>query len=183
MQPDLARFTGRVFRAHHPMWAGDALSGMGAARQGGRFNRVGTPALYTSCDPMTALAEAQQAFPFKPQPMTLVAYDVDCERMADLTRSPVLEVLGIAQADLACGWESLADLGVTPPTWKLADRLIGESVSGVVAPSYAPGVGADATNAVFWRTQDTCRVEVIDDFRRLAPRLDTSNITCPAESR
>ena len=175
MQLDLARFTGRVYRAHHPMWAGDALSGMGAARHGGRFNRVGTPALYTSSDPMTAWAEAQQAFPFKPQPMTLVAYDVDCERMVDLTRPSVLGELGFSSGDLACGWEGLADLGTTPPTWKLADRLIGKNVSGVVVPSYAPGAGVGATNAVFWRTEGACRVEVIDDFRRLPLGPGTSD--------
>ena len=173
MQLDLARFAGRVYRAHHPMWAGDALSGMGAARHGGRFNRVGTPALYTSSDPMTAWAEAQQAFPFKPQPMTLVVYDVDCERMVDLTRPSVLGVLGFTLADLACGWEDLADLDITPPTWKLADRLIGENVSGVVASSYAPGAGVGATNAVFWRTEGDCRVEAIDDFRRLPDGFGT----------
>ena len=157
------------------MWAGDALSGMGAARHGGRFNRVGTPALYTSRDPMTAWAEAQQAFPFKPQPMTLVAYDVDCERMVDLTRPSVLRQLGSTPADLACGWEGLADLGIEPPTWTLADRLIGENVSGVVAPSYAPGAGAGATNVVFWRTEGACRVEAIDDFHRLPLGLGTSD--------
>ena len=175
MQLDLARFTGRVYRAHHPMWAGDALSGMGAARHGGRFNRVGTPALYTSSDPMTAWAEAQQAFPFKPQPMTLVAYDVNCERMVDLTRPSILRVLGFTSADLACGWEGLADLGIDPPTWMLADRLIRENVSGLVAPSYAPGAGLGATNVVFWRTEGDCRVEVIDDFRRLADGAGASD--------
>lgn len=175
MPLDLTRFIGRVYRAHHPMWAGDALSGMGAARHGGRFNRVGTPALYTSRDPMTAWAEAQQAFPFKPQPMTLVAYDVDCERMVDLTRPSVLRQLGSTPADLACGWEGLADLGIEPPTWTLADRLIGENVSGVVAPSYAPGAGAGATNVVFWRTEGACRVEAIDDFHRLPLGLGTSD--------
>ena len=175
MPLDLTRFIGRVYRAHHPMWAGDALSGMGAARHGGRFNRVGTPALYTSRDPMTAWAEAQQAFPFKPQPMTLVAYDVDCERLVDLTRPSVLRQLGSTPADLACGWEGLADLGIEPPTWMLADRLIGENVSGVVAPSYAPGAGAGATNVVFWRTEGACRVEAIDDFHRLPLGLGTSD--------
>ena len=175
MKLDLVRFTGRVYRAHHPMWAGDALSGTGAARHGGRFNRVGTPALYTSRDPLTAWAEAQQAFPFKPQPMTLVAYDVDCERMVDLTHPPVFEALGLTPADLACGWEGLADLGIDPPTWMLADRLIGENVSGVVVPSYAPAAGVGATNVVFWRTEGACRVEVIDDYHRLPDGLGASD--------
>nr|WP_246535096.1 RES family NAD+ phosphorylase [Methylomonas paludis] len=40
---------------------------------GGRFNRPGCAALYLSLDPTTAWMEAQQGFPFKPQPLTLVA--------------------------------------------------------------------------------------------------------------
>jgi RES domain-containing protein len=52
------------------MWAFDPLSGEGAKRHGGRFNRPNTLALYTSLDYTTAWMEAQQSFPFKPQPLT-----------------------------------------------------------------------------------------------------------------
>ena len=44
------RFKDTVYRAHHPMWAFDPLSGKGAKRYGGRFNRPETLALYTSLD-------------------------------------------------------------------------------------------------------------------------------------
>ncbi|MEJ0016938.1 MAG: RES domain-containing protein [Acetobacteraceae bacterium] len=37
-----------VYRAHHPRWSFEPQSGAGAARSGGRFNPVGTPALYTA---------------------------------------------------------------------------------------------------------------------------------------
>ena len=37
-----------LFRAHNPLWSFQPLSGAGAARAGGRFNRIGTPALYLS---------------------------------------------------------------------------------------------------------------------------------------
>lgn len=72
------RLTGLVYRAHNPRWAFGPDSGQGAAQTGGRFNRPGTPTLYTSLRFETAWLEAQQAFPFKAQPMTLCAYDVDC---------------------------------------------------------------------------------------------------------
>lgn len=73
------RFSGLVYRAHHPRWAFAADSGEGAARHGGRFNSPGRPAPCTSLRLQTAWLEAQQAFPFKAQPMTVCAYAVDCE--------------------------------------------------------------------------------------------------------
>ena len=166
-------FQGRVYRAHNPHWAHSPSSGEGAARHGGRFNRTGTPALYTSLDPMTAWMEAQQAFVFKPQPMTLVAYDVDCKRVADLTQPTTLSILGLAANDLACAWEDLADRGETPPTWQVSARLIGGGAHGAIVPSHAPGTrqgvaGQRAANVVFWQSNGECRVEAIDDFGRLA---------------
>jgi RES domain-containing protein len=70
------RFRAVVWRAHHPRWAFKPASGQGAALHGGRFNRVGVPALYASLRFETAWLEAQQAFPFKAQPMTLCGYQV-----------------------------------------------------------------------------------------------------------
>ena len=116
---------------------------------------------------MTAWFEAQQAFVFKPQPMTLVAYDIDCAKVADLTRMETLSTLGLAAEDLACAWEDLSDQGETPPTWLLADRLIGQGAHGAIAPSQAPGSRPDAVNLVFWQRHSECRIEVIDDFGRL----------------
>ena len=162
-----SHFIGRTYRAHNPRWAGDPLSGEGAARHGGRFNRKGVPALYTSLDPMTAWSEAQQAFVFKPQPTTLVAYDVDCTRVADLTQRETLSTLGLAAEDLACAWEDLADRDHTPPTWLLADRLIADGAHGAIAPSQAPGTRPDAANLVLWDRPGEWGVEVIDDFGRL----------------
>ncbi len=66
------------------MWAFAPLLGNGAKRYGGRFNRAKSPALYTSLDITTAWMEAQQGFPFKAQPMTIVAYEVDCKSRGQL---------------------------------------------------------------------------------------------------
>ena len=54
-------FTGLLYRAHNPVWSREPLSGEGAARFGGRFNRIGRIALYTSLAPETALREAYAA--------------------------------------------------------------------------------------------------------------------------
>jgi len=60
--------------------------------------------------------EAQQGFPFKAQPMTLVAYRVDCTAVLDLTDPGVTTALRIDGASLANPWEDLAARGQTPPT-------------------------------------------------------------------
>ncbi|MFS3137347.1 RES family NAD+ phosphorylase [Gluconacetobacter sacchari] len=163
------RFTGRVFRAHNPRWSFTPLSGDGAARHGGRFNPVGTAALYTSLRMETAWLEAQQGFPFKPQPLTICAFDVDCEPVLDLTDLSGLHDLGFSPATLACPWEDLADQGKTPPSWELAKTLMARDVAGVIVPSFAPGATQNDRNLVFWRWSGTLpsRVIVIDDERRL----------------
>ncbi|NHN86818.1 RES domain-containing protein [Acetobacter musti] len=163
------RFTGRVFRAHNPRWSFTPLSGDGAALHGGRFNPVGTPALYTSLRMETAWLEAQQGFPFKPQPLTICAYDVDSEPVVDLTDQSSLNDLGFSLATLACPWEDLADQGNAPPSWKLAKALMADGAAGIIVPSFAPGATQNDRNLVFWAWSDSLpsRVTVIDDERRL----------------
>jgi RES domain-containing protein len=56
------------YRALRPAWSFKPLSGAGAARNGGRWNAKGTPALYLAEDPMTALAEYNQDFSFRRMP-------------------------------------------------------------------------------------------------------------------
>ena len=161
--------TGFVYRAHNPRWAFAADSGDGAARTGGRFNPVGMPALYTSPRFETAWLEAQQAFPFKAQPMTLCAYEVDCQDVLDLTDPAVLADHGIGPADLGCAWKDLATRGIVPPSWTMAQRLAGTGTAGVIVPSFASGAGSEDINVVFWHwTADPPhRVRAIDDQGRL----------------
>ncbi len=65
-------------------YAGAPLSGMGAARQGGRFNRPGQEALYLSLDETTALAEYKQDNPWL-RPGTICTFFVRGLRVADLS--------------------------------------------------------------------------------------------------
>jgi RES domain-containing protein len=176
------RFVGTVFRAHNPRWSFAPLSGAGAARYGGRFNRPGAPALYTSLRQETAWAEAQQAFPFKPQPLTLRAYAVDCDDVADLADPAEHKSRDIDAAELACAWEDMMLRRITPPTWEIADRLRNVGVAAIIAPSYAPGVAPGDRNLVFWRWSDAPphKVAAIDDESRL-PRDDSSWRSAQAE--
>jgi RES domain-containing protein len=164
-----------VYRAHHPRWAFAPDSGEGAARFGGRFNPTGVPTLYTSLRLETAWLEAQQAFPFKAQPMTICAYAVDCAGILDLTDAAVLTEAGATAADLACAWEDIADRGDGPPSWLLAERLIAAGHAGILVPSFAAGAGPEDRNLVFWRWAADLphRVRVVDDHARL-PRDDRS---------
>ena len=163
------RLAGLVYRAHNPRWSFTPSSGDGAARYGGRFNPVGVLALYTSRRMETAWLEAQQGFAFKAQPLTVCAYRVDCTDVADLGEDDGRAALGVAGADLACAWESLALERTEPSSWRLARRLIGEGVAGIIVPSFAPGAGSRDRNVVFWRWSAALphKVVVIDDEGRL----------------
>jgi RES domain-containing protein len=163
------RFSGIVYRAHNPRWAHAADSGQGAALAGGRFNPIRTPALYTALRFETAWLEAQQAFPFKAQPLTLCAYEVDCTDILDLTDPATHAAEGVEPANLSCAWKDLASRGLTPPSWALATGLMGRGVAGIIVPSFASRATANDVNAVFWSwaAAPPHQVCVIDDFVRV----------------
>ncbi len=163
------RLAGLVYRAHNPKWAFAPDSGEGAAVAGGRFNPVGMPALYTALRFEAAWLEAQQAFPFKAQPMTLCAYEVDCEDVLDLTDINTLTEHGITPEDLACPWKDLSTRGIRPPSWQITERLFAANTAGIIVPSFATGAVAADVNVVFWdwAPDPPHQVRVIDDDRRL----------------
>lgn len=168
------KWQGVAYRAHNPRWSWTPLSGDGAKFHGGRFNPKGVPALYLSVVLETAILEANQGLQRFP-PLTLVAYEVDCEDIVDLTDSRELRRLRIKPRDLACGWKAMAERGQTPPTWSLAKRLIDAGVAGVLVPSFAKGAREADRNLVLWDWADTpphC-LEVIDIEGRL-PKNDRS---------
>ena len=131
------RFRGLAYRAHDPRWSFKPLSGEGAAVHGGRFNPKGTPALYLALDPMTAIKEANQGFARKFEPCVLCAYEVDCDDVVDLRSEALRAAAGVAAADMACAWFAEAAARRTPPSWRVAKRLIAEGAAGLIAPSYA----------------------------------------------
>jgi len=169
------RLTRCVYRGHHPRWSFDPESGEGATRHGGRFNPKGVAALYTSLRPQTAWLEAQQSFPFKAQPLTLCAYDIDCTDILDLTDPAVRNAVATTINDLGCAWEVMSGSGTTPPSWRLAMRLRVGNAAGIVVQSFAKGATDRDINVVFWDWSGTPphQVVVIDDDARL-PRNDRS---------
>lgn len=164
------RFRGVVYRAHNPEWAWQPLSGDGARRHGGRFNRRGVPALYTSLSPLTAIREAQP-LGRRMQPLTLCAYEVDVEPVFDSLDRARRAALQVNDHELACrSWEAEMLAGLRPASQALAERLVSASYVGMLVRSFAVGAGSKDINLVLWEwgSQRPCRVVLIDDERRLS---------------
>lgn len=166
------RFRGLVYRAHSPQWSWEPLSGEGARRCGGRFNRRGVAALYTSLDPLGALREAQPLG--RPmQPLTLRACEVDVEPVFDALDGRELQTLRVSEAELASStWEEKMLRGTIPESQACADRLIAAGYAGMRVRSLAVGAGTDDHSLVLWRwgADLPTRVILIDDEGRLSRR-------------
>lgn len=168
--PDLPRFrfTGLVYRALNPVWHRQPLSGEGARRHGGRFNRIGRAALYTACDVQTALAEAGQVgLPL--QPTTLVSYAAQVPEVFDATDPAALAAAGIDPAVLASDdWRlRMLSNGSAPPQ-DLAEHLIAEGCRAMLVPSFARAAPRGGRNLVLWDWDGVLAVH--DDEGRLNPR-------------
>ena len=162
-------YSGKLYRALNPIHAREPLSGRGAALYGGRFNPKGTPALYASLSPVTALREANQVGNL--QPTTLVAYDAEIEAIFD-GRDPT-----------ALAGEGMDPTALAAPTWRdemkatgealtqgFARRLIAAGFQGLLVRSFAAGMDQDDLNLVLWRWGDVApaRLVLIDDEGRLS---------------
>lgn len=141
-------------------WQGEPLSGEGAARFGGRWNRPGQPALYLSADHGTAVEEYHQSLV---RPGTLCGFDVTSDAMIDVRD----------HADTAtclCAWRSIWQMErQDPPTWPFVDRWIEQGAHGALFPSAQRRGGV---NLVLWRWNvadgQGARVEPVDPDGELA---------------
>ena len=145
------RFQGSVYRAHNPEWSWDPLSGQGARLHGGRFNRRGLSALYTSLDVLVAIREASPlGAPF--HPLTLCQYRVDCEDIFDTRDSKAMKREKLSHHNLECpSWNEHMLDGKVPASQQLADRLIARDYAGMLVRSFARGASPTDTNLVLWK--------------------------------
>jgi len=159
------------YRVITPVYASTPLSGMGAARQGGRFNRPGQEALYLSLDEVTALAEYKQDNPWL-LPGTICTFFVRGLRVADFSAGFDPERWPPLWADFTVDWRAeWFGNGNEPPTWYMADDVAADGLDGILFPSQArPG----GTNLVIYRgsTRPAVQLRVHDPngtLRKVAP--------------
>lgn len=152
-------------------YAGTPLSGMGAARRGGRFNRPGQEALYLALDEATALAEYKQDNPWLP-PGTICTFFVQGLRVADLAAGFDPERWPPLWADFAVDWRAeWFGKAIEPPTWYMADDVVAAGWDGIAFPSQARGGG---TNLVIYNSSSrpASQLRVYDPngaLKRLGP--------------
>ena len=159
------RYEGLLYRALNPIYSHDPLSGAGAEKYGGRFNRIGRRALYTSLHADTALREANQVGTL--QPTTLVAYNADIGPLLDGRDPKALVPFGLDPTALADPtWRDRMLKREAVPTQELAEDAISEGYAGILVPSFARGARPDAINLVLWRWDGALRL--VDDDNRLA---------------
>ncbi len=163
------RFQGKLYRALNPIYARQPMSGRGAELYGGRFNRKGTPALYTCLTVMTALREANQAGSL--QPTTLISYDADIERVFDTRDEAALLAEGMSPASLADpGWRDQMKTRGEAATQVFAGKLAISGYHGLLVRSFAPGASDSDFNLVLWQwgAGAPARLTLIDDEKRLS---------------
>jgi RES domain-containing protein len=165
----MLRYQGRLFRALNPVYAREPLSGKGASLYGGRFNPIGTPALYCSLSVLTALREANQAGTL--QPTTLVSYEADIDGIFDTRDEAALQEQGLDPEDITdASWRDRMKAAGIAPAQALARRLLERGFNALLARSFAPGSTDADLNLVLWRWGDATptRLTLIDDEGRLS---------------
>ncbi|MDP1690530.1 MAG: RES family NAD+ phosphorylase [Burkholderiaceae bacterium] len=125
---------------HTPRWATAPTSGAGAAAHRGRANRPGTPALYLTLEPETAVREYQQLSPLMP-PGTLVSYTVRLAPVVDFRAAYDPTRWSDLWEEFHCDWRELwFSQRVEPPSWVLADEALASGAKGILFGSWiAPG--------------------------------------------
>lgn len=169
------RWSGTCFRAHDPQWAWAPTSGEGAASKGGRFNPIGTPALYLALTVEGMFLEMGHGLAYRFEPLTVCTYDVDVNDVIDLRTEKDRSAAKVSLADLACAWAYDLSNGKKPASWSLAERFIGDGSAGLLVPSFATGAREDMANLVLWKWEPDLpyKVAVHDPSKRL-PRDQSS---------
>lgn len=138
------RFSGVVVRSVGARYANpvDFFSGVGAAKTGGRWNRIGMEAVYASLDLLTATSEAYQNFivynlPLSSiRPRVVAGAKVSLTRVLDLTDASIRRKLGFNRADLVEeDWRGIQASGEESWTQALGRGCFQSGFEGILVPS------------------------------------------------
>ncbi|MEX0954510.1 MAG: RES domain-containing protein [Rhizobiaceae bacterium] len=153
-----------LWRAYVPRWAHLPLSGEGAAQFGGRWNAVGTPAIYAARELSTAWAEYNQGF--VQHPALIARLRLTSAALADLTNAEQLASHRLDFSIHRCEWRAELDAGRVPATHEVAGKLRAAGFDGLIFPSFmSPG----GTCVALWRWNEEggSVLEVVDPEHRL----------------
>ncbi len=141
-------------------------SGAGAAKNGGRWNTRGQPALYLSFDPLTAVKEAnQQILDFIP--VTLVRYQVSGGMVADYGDASMRSKHDLPDDLMSQPWWGPQFADTLSPTQLAAEQLMAKGFDGLIYKS----TQAAGHNLVLWRWNETGGATVrTEDKHGLLPK-------------
>lgn len=141
-------------------------SGAGAAKNGGRWNARGKPALYLSFDPLTAVKEAnQQILDFIP--ITLVRYQVSGGIIADHADTDLRKKLALEDDLKSQPWWGPQYAEQLSPTQQAAEQLFAAGFNGLIYQS----TQAAGRNLVLWHWNETGGASVVaEDKHGLLPK-------------
>ena len=145
------------------------MSGEGARRRGGRFNRLGLAALYLSFSLPAAVREVSP-IGRRMQPLVLCAYEVDVDPVFDTLDPSERAAHSVSRPEIDCpAWRHDMFSGRIPASQALADRLMAAGFAGMRFGSYALGASESDINLILWRWGDESpsRVALIDEDNRL----------------
>ena len=146
------------------------VSGAGAGRFGGRFNRIGVNALYLSLELETALAEYRQLDALMP-PALMVSYRVKVDLVVDF-RSGYTSAWNPLWQEFHCDWRRMVyHEKIEPPSWVIGDQVIATGAKGILFPS----VLGRGTNLVLYtdRLDGADAVEAYDPKSALPQNQDS----------
>lgn len=137
-------FSGVVVRSVNTKYAtaSDFFSGVGASKSGGRWNRKGLEATYTSLDIETAIKEAYQnllhyGFPISNiRPRTTAGARVKLKKVLDITVPAILQKIGFKTKDLVIeDWRAIQRAGEESWTQSIGRACFVAGFEGLIVPS------------------------------------------------